>query len=149
MILFGTGHRPEDLGAPEDEVYAKARAALLELAPSEVITGMAAGFDLIFGCAALDLGIAVTAAKPWAGHSPRRGCESQYARIIEGASKVVEVVNRVPYPGPWVYPVRNHWMVDNSNAGLAYWNGKQSGGTYECLEYAHTKFRKVTNCYAG
>lgn len=146
MILFGTGHRPED-SEPEAVVRRKIRNALEELQPTIVITGMASGFDLWLGLEALDYGAGLWAAKPWAGHSPRRGEESQYARIIEGASKVIEVTNRVPYPGPWVYPVRNHWMVDNANYGLAYWNGKKSGGTYECLQYAKTKYRKVTNCY--
>jgi hypothetical protein len=147
MILFGTGHRPEDIQESEDEVRAKIRIALLELAPSTVISGMASGFDLWFGNEALDLGIETWAAKPWAGHTPRRGDESEYARIIEDASRVISVTKIVPYPGPWVYPVRNHWMVDNGNYGLAYWNGKESGGTYECLKYAQTKLRQVTNCY--
>lgn len=144
--VFGTGHRPEDC---EDEkiVRQKIHAALLELAPGKVITGMASGFDLFLGCEALDMGIEVIAAKPWAGHTPRRGEESQYARIIEGASEVVEVNVSATYLGPWLYHNRNQWMVDNANEGLSYWNGKKSGGTYACLKYAQTKMKKVTNCY--
>lgn len=145
--IFGTGHRPEDC-EDEDIVRQKIRAALVELAPGKVITGMASGFDLYLGLEALDMGIEVIAAKPWAGHSSRRGEESQYARIIEGASEVVNVNVTASYLGPWLYLKRNEWMVDHANEGLSYWNGRKSGGTYACLKYAKTKFRKVTNCYA-
>ena len=144
--IFGTGHRPEDC---EDEkiVREKIRAALVELAPGKVITGMASGFDLYFGNEALDMGIEVIAAKPWAGHKSRRGEESEYARIIENAVEVVNVNVSATYLGPWLYHNRNKWMVDNANEGLCYWNGHESGGTYACLQYAKTKYRKVTNCY--
>lgn len=146
VIVFGTGHRPEDCES-EKIVKQKIRASLVELAPSTVITGMAAGFDLYLGCEALDMGIEVWAARPWAGHSPRRVDVSQYARIITHASKVITVNVSATYLGPWMYHNRNHWMVDNADEGLTYWNGKKSGGTYECLKYAQSKNRKVTNCY--
>lgn len=145
-VVFGTGHRPEDCES-EEIVREKIRTALVELAPGTIITGMAAGYDLWLGLEALEAGIEVWAAKPWAGHRPRIDDQSQYARVIEGASKVVEVSPALDYPGPWVYHNRNEWMVDNANEGLAYWSGKKTGGTAACLRYAKSKYRKVTNIY--
>lgn len=146
LIICGTGHRPEDC-EPEAVVRRKIRNALEEINPRVVITGMASGYDLWLGIEAIDYGSLVWAAKPWAGHKPRNDDKSQYEYVIEGASKVVEVNVSAVYLGPWMYHNRNEWMVDNSNEVLAYWSGKESGGTYACLQYAKNKMRKVTNIY--
>lgn len=145
-IIAGTGHRPEDC-EPEDEVREKIRTALLELAPSKVITGMASGFDLYLGREAIDLGIETIAARPWAGHTPRRSDDAEYAFIIANASEVVNVNVSAVYLGPWLYHDRNHWMVDHADKVLAYWSGKKSGGTYACIQYAHNVNKPIRNIY--
>lgn len=149
-VIAGTGHRPEDLGASIDEVYTKTRDALVELSPAKVITGMAAGFDLILGCAALDAGIEVVAARPWKGHSPRRDNVAEYARIITEASEVVSVFEGLGYPGPWVYHKRNEWMVDHATHVLAYLNPLVTrGGTYGTVQYALKQKRPIRYIYGG
>jgi uncharacterized phage-like protein YoqJ len=147
FVIAGTGHRPEDIEETEDEVRAKIRSALLELSPDAVITGMASGFDLYLGSEALDMGIETWAARPWAGHTPRRSEDAQYARIVAEATKVIDVNVSAVYLGPWMYQDRNVWMVDHANNMLAYWSGKKKGGTYNCLKYMSSVNKTGWNLY--
>lgn len=147
LIIAGTGHRAKDIKEPESEVRAKIRRALLELAPSKVITGMANGYDLFLGSEALDLGIPTIAARPWAGHAPSRSDDAEYARIIAEAEEVVNVNVSAVYLGPWLYQDRNVWMVDHADKVLAYWSGKKFGGTWNCIKYMHSVNKGGSNIY--
>lgn len=123
-------------------------ATFEEVNPDVVICGMANGCDLWSADEARLLGIEVWAAKPWAGHRPRKEDEELYARIIEYASRVVNIDESETYPGPWVYHKRNEWMVDNSTHVLAYLNPQKSkGGTYACVAYAHKTEKPVRNIW--
>lgn len=148
MIIALTGHRPEDC---EDEatVRRKLREALESASGvTTVISGMASGVDLWGGDIALSLGLDVWAAKPWAGHGPRAEDRELYARVIEGARRVVNVDESEEYLGPWLYHNRNHWMVDNATHVLAYLNpNKTSGGTYACVQYAMKQEKPIRNIY--
>lgn len=145
MILAGTGHRPEKCAA-ENVVRRAIRNVLKEIRPAVAITGMAAGFDLWLGDEALLLGIEVWAAKPWAGHGPLKGDEQLYARVLAGAGKIVNVVERDEFPGNWCYQRRNEWMVDHADHILAYYDGSR-GGTANCINYANKVRKPVTNIY--
>lgn len=119
-----------------------------EFTPDVCITGMANGYDLWYADEALLQGIEVWAARPWRGHAPRSGDEELYARVFGEASRVVNVVEDYDYPGAWCYHARNHWMVDNATHVLAYLDPeKKSGGTYQCVRYAHEKGKPVKNLY--
>lgn len=146
MRIAFTGHRPEDC---EDEVTvrAKIREALRAERATVAITGMAAGVDLWGAAEARDLGIEIWCAKPWKGHGPRKADEELYHSIISTASLVHNVVDSKDYPGPWAYHKRNEWMVDNCELLIAYWNGKESGGTFACLKYADKVDREVLHVY--
>lgn len=149
MIIAFTGHRSEVID--EDTARSNVRRKLQETGPASieaVVCGMANGFDLWAGDEALALRIPVWAAKPWAGHKPRRGDVELYAKIIAGASRVINVSDADAYPGPWIYQVRNEWMVDNATHILAYYNGAPKGGTFNCLKYADKKKKPVRNVYA-
>lgn len=149
MRIAVTGHRVEDC-EPEPVVRAKLRKALSRLPVEEdhvVICGMANGVDLWAGDEALALGYEVWAAKPWTTHGPRVGDTALYAKIIENASRVVNVTESDTYPGPWCYHKRNEWMVDRADGVLAYWSGKKKGGTYACVNYANKTNTYVRNCY--
>jgi uncharacterized phage-like protein YoqJ len=37
--------------------------------------------------------------------------------------------------------VRNQWMVDHAMVVMAVWDGKQSGGTWNCIQYARQRHR--------
>lgn len=147
FIVCGTGHRPED-SEPEPWVRTKARVKLqYNDKVTTIITGMAAGFDLWFADEARKLGLEVWAAKPWTTHTARVEDQELYDSIIAYASKVVNVTEADSYPGPWVYHKRNEWMVDNADAVMAYWSGKEKGGTYACRQYAKKVGKPVANIY--
>src|SRR5690348_4877230 len=98
MILCGTGHRPEDCEA-EDIVRLKSRLGIKRSGADIFISGMAAGLDLWAADEARLLGVEIWAAKPWAGHHARKGDEELYQRIIDSATKVVDVVESEDFPG--------------------------------------------------
>lgn len=112
-----------------------------------IICGLANGFDLWAGAEAVRLGYPVWAAKPWKNHGPRKSDVELYAEVIEAAEKVVVVTDVDDYPGPWVYHKRNEWMVDNAERVLAYWNGKERGGTFACIKYARKVGKPIRNIY--
>ena len=139
VIIAVTGHRPEDCPEEEFVIRDKFGAVYEEVKPNTVIVGMASGVDLWAGHEAILRGIPTWAARPWRGHRPRKSDEELYQFIIDNADLVHVVTDVEEYPGPWVYHKRNEWMVDHSTHVLAYWSGKQSGGTFSCLNYARDK----------
>ena len=146
MILVLTGHRSDKI---EDarRVRQAIHASLIEAEPDIVVCGMANGFDLYGGHAACNLGFKVWAAKPWAGHKPRKDDVAIYDSIIMFADKVIDVTDYDKYPGPWVYQKRNEWMIDRGTHVLAYWDGSP-GGTNNCLKYnRETRKLRVRNLY--
>ena len=149
MIVFGTGHRPSSDGYSYVDMFYRAQDALETTTEhiSAAVCGMAAGFDLAFGQAAMALDIPVWAVRPWVGHHPRRDDIETYKELLEYAERTINVNDAYTYPGVWVYQKRNEWMVDNSDQGFAWYNGKIGGGTYRCLEYAKEKKVPVTNLY--
>lgn len=138
MIVAVTGHRSEDAEA-ESVVREKFKSAFETFGATTVIVGMANGTDLWAGDVAILLGLEVWAAKPWSGHGPRASDRELYARVLEGAARVVNVTEVENYPGPWVYHKRNEWMVDHCDEVFAHWSGKEKGGTYACVKYANKK----------
>ena len=146
MIVCGTGHRPED-SEDEQRVRRKARDVFTTESIDIFINGAAAGFDLWAADEALSAGIEVWTARPWSTHGPRTEDVELYARVIDGSSRVVVVTETDEYPGPWVYHKRNEWMVDNADNVLAYWSGKERGGTYACIKYARKVGKPIRNIY--
>lgn len=152
MKIALTGHRSEDCRS-EADVRARVSNALRLLpdGPEKhvVICGMANGYDLWAGTEALRLGCEVWAAKPWAGHKPRKSDVELYAEVIEGASRIHDCDPAEDYPGVWVYQRRNEWMVDNATHLLAYYNGSPKGGTRNCWVYAKKKLpvERMINVY--
>jgi uncharacterized phage-like protein YoqJ len=145
-IIAATGHRPEKIQEDEHEFRLNIARHLRQGDCTTLICGMASGFDLIAGTTALRIGIPVWAAKPWAGHGPRKADRSLYAEVLESASRVIDVHPAQVYPGAWVYQKRNEWMVDNAERVLAYWDGS-SGGTANCVAYAEKVDKKLRNIY--
>lgn len=149
MIIALTGHREEDC-ISEEHVRERVRETVREIGADSitaVITGMANGFDLWGGTEFVRLGIPVWAARPWSTHGPRTSDVELYAEVIEAAERVVVVTETDEYPGPWVYHKRNEWMVDHADRVLAYWSGKERGGTYACIKYARKQDVKIRNIY--
>lgn len=147
MKIFGTGHRPEHCDLNQVEMVDLAESSLSEFAVDTIICGMAAGWDLALGQAAMSLDLKVWSVRPWAGHRPRVADEHAYNEIERYAERHVITNDSLSYPGPWAYQVRNEWMVDNGDLGLALWNGKKSGGTWNCIKYADRVGKPVENVW--
>lgn len=150
-VVAATGHRPDKLGGYGALVAQRlekvAAHALLTLDAGKVISGMALGWDQAVARAALALGIPFIAAVPFAGQESRwpEGSQRDYRRLLDAAERVV-VVSTGEYK-TWKMQRRNEWMVDNCNIIAALWDGS-SGGTLNCLNYAHACRRRVENFWS-
>jgi uncharacterized phage-like protein YoqJ len=152
VIVAATGHRPKDITEDHGVVLLKARVKMEYRKADRLICGMAAGFDLLAAKAAMQLNIPVTAAIPWDGHrdSIDKDWRERWDKVFEYADVKHYVNDKVP-EARWEYAKflhnRNHWMVDNATHIMAYWTGKESGGTYECIKYAKSKGKLIANIY--
>lgn len=149
VVVFGTGHRPEDFDI-EDEKLRELIAEAINSHPRPMeiaVCGMAPGFDLAWGLEAHNQGLDIWTARPWAGHKPRVEDRPRYEFLMDVADHNVVLDDSRAYPGPWIYQVRNQWMVNNSDEGIALWNGKETGGTWNCLRYAKCVGKEVTNIH--
>ncbi len=144
LILAATGHRPEKLGGYAPHLFratrAYAMACLYELRPSEVISGMALGWDMAIADAAITLGIPVRAAIPFRGQEATwpEGSQQRYHRLLSQAVKVIEVSDppdEYHFTFSDVFQRRNEYMVDECDRLLALWDGSP-GGTANCVRYA-------------
>jgi len=150
-IVAATGHRPDKLGgygpSAAEKLERVATHALLSLGASKAISGMALGWDQALARAAIALDIPFIAAVPFSGQESRwpEGSRRDYQRLLNAASEVV-VVSAGGYAS-WKMQRRNEWMVDNCNTLAALWDGS-TGGTFNCLEYAHSRRRRVENFWS-
>lgn len=146
MLIAGTGHRPQSLGqrwTPDLKLKMESFAidALTERNVSEVISGMALGWDQALATAAHALDIPFIAAVPFVGQDRTWGRREreEYNFLL---SKAVRTVVVCPFSLNIAYHRRNEWMVDEliqrfyrPSRLLALWNGNP-GGTSHCVEYA-------------
>lgn len=150
MILAATGHRPNKLGGYGPEVLKRlivgATTTLTEEKPDAVISGMALGWDTAWALAALDLGVPLLAAVPFAGQDSRwpDANRDQYRQILSRAASV-KVVCDGGYTA-WKMHARNAWMVNRCDKLIALWDGTP-GGTASCVAYARRKRKPVENLW--
>jgi uncharacterized phage-like protein YoqJ len=138
MIVAFTGHRPQHLSLPQRE-FAKTEISrvLRRLQPEAVISGMAPGVDIWAVEAALSLGIPFDAYVPFPGQESRWSPEvrKRYFELL-GYARTKRIVS--PEFTRTAFQDRNVAMVDDCDVVIAVWNGKRSGGTYNCLKYARS-----------
>lgn len=117
--------------------------------PIRLVTGMALGADTVWAMVVLKLkrefpGVfELECAIPCKDHSKRMSKEDRerYDHILEHAD-LVTYVSKQAYKG-WLMQKRNEYMVDIANTVFAVWEGKEEGGTYNCIRYAEKKGRKI------
>lgn len=148
MIVAFTGHRPDKLGGyklPNDtyiRVCQKIDAALKELKPEKVITGMALGVDQWAASIAHKLKIPFLAAIPFEGQEKAWPEASQKTyRLLRKLAAEEVIVSQGGYSADKMQ-VRNIWMVDNCTKLIAVWDGTK-GGTGNCVEYAKSVNREI------
>ena len=111
---------------------------------------MALGFDIEAAEVALALrgelaGLRVVAVVPFEGM--QRGFseewQSRFERIIAEADEVITLAAKYSVE---VYAVRNNFLVDNSSACIAYFDGSK-GGTAYTVRRAVKSLLRLTNLY--
>lgn len=144
MILAGTGHRPHKLfgeydgeGPCSQYLRIETRKLLQELHPTQVISGMALGFDQILAKVSIEMKIPVLAAIPFLGQETVWSSKQQeiYQRILKNPLVETKIVCSGSYSRHKLL-VRDKWMINQCDAVIACWNGITSGGTYYTVSYA-------------
>lgn len=158
--LSFSGHRPDKLGGfhgkrartIQDGLLGHLARIVMRAADrgfTKFITGGALGVDQISGWAVLNRKknpvyshIKLVVALPF----PSQGCkwpqEAQdlFKKLCDQADSVI-AVSEDPYTREKMQ-VRNEWMVDNSDACCAVWNGG-NGGTGNYVRYVRSIFKPI------
>ena len=124
FIVGGTGHR-----AYCEEV--DLTTILTEIKPSQIISGMATGWDTALAKTSLNLNIPLVAAIPFKDHI-------KYWNILNNPLTLSHIVCEGSYE-VWKLHRRNEWMADRVNLMLAFWDGNEKGGTANCISYCKRK----------
>jgi uncharacterized phage-like protein YoqJ len=143
-VLAVTGHRPDKLGNEWDmrgeisqRVYHDMANYIETNRPSQMISGMALGVDMLWAALAIKEDIPLLAAIPFEGQEKAWPQKSQdlYHSLLSKATEVVAVCP--PGYAAWKMQKRNMWMVDNCDLLVAVWDGTD-GGTANCYRYAES-----------
>ena len=137
MSILGTaGHRPQKGAQPAHALRLLAQQVLMEKRPTQVITGMAVGWDMAVAQACIDTGTPFIAAVPFDGQEGRWPAQyqEQYRVLLTKAAKVVHV-------SPPEYSLakmhkRNQWIVDRMDAAVVLWDGFEDSGTADFVRRA-------------
>jgi uncharacterized phage-like protein YoqJ len=146
VTIAHTGHRPAQLDGDyslTSTFWKSVEEALVNtwdgILADVVLTGMALGFDTLVAEVAARSGVPFIACVPFVGQEQRWPKESKerYARLLSKAKEIV-VVCEGGYAA-WKMQRRNEYMVDRGDLLIALWNGTESGGTWNAVEYARKK----------
>lgn len=150
LKVAGTGHRPDKLGGYSDEAFNHlveiAENCFKQIKPSEVISGMALGWDMAMAQAAINMNIPLIAAVPFIGQEkmwPKKS-QDKFNNMLKIASEVI-IVSEGGYERDKMQ-IRNIWMVNNCDLVIAMHDGS-TGGTNNCVKYATKMGKKMVNLY--
>lgn len=162
-----TGHRPKDLPSSYStsnlykseswrSIINTVKEQLKSLKATTAISGMAQGFDTAAALAVLSLRdeehypISLHLEIPCSGQEKYWSPEDQrlYQLILSKADTVHYITpTGHPFPGKYVFILRDKRMVDQADEIIALWNGKESGGTYQTIEYAKRERKPIINIW--
>ena len=115
------------------------------------ISGFALGIDLMAAQLVQSLkcnlpGISLTAAIPFEGQAERYNIYDTrvYGRLLELADKVI-VLSDCYYPRCFLD--RDEFMVENASYLIAYYDGREKGGTYYTIKKARARGIPIINVY--
>lgn len=137
-----TGHRNVDQEPGELHQFARLSVARMVVAgASEIITGMARGWDLAVARACFDLRVPYIAALPFYGQEDYWSAEEQaeYRRLVKAAVRIT-VAGRVKLNH--FYIMRDRQIVDECDELWALDSGRPSG-SHTTVLYAEQQERKV------
>ena len=137
-----TGHRPEKLHKPEEQIKKALERAILQAVDDGFVTfisGMARGVDIWAAEIVLDmrrdnpeLRLICALPHPNFEQSWRMDWRNRY-NAIRAAADLERTIS--PVYSKAAYQKRNVWMVDHSALVIAVFNG-ESGGTLNTIRYA-------------
>lgn len=159
MICCVTGHRPAGFPFTRNENdltfarYTKKLSdeieSLLHNGYSHFITGMAQGADLDFAQSVIVLrnqyeyeGITLEAALPYPVNPAKqlKNCLGTRELVLSECN-LKHTVSDHYFRG--CMAKRNRYMVDKADLVLAIWNGHESGGTWNTIQYARSKGKPI------
>lgn len=115
------------------------------------ISGFALGIDLMAAQLVQSLkcnlpGISLTAAIPFEGQAERYNIYDKrvYRRLLKLADKVI-VLSDCYYPRCFLD--RDEFMVENASYLIAYYDGREKGGTYYTVKKARARGIPIINVY--
>lgn len=148
-----TGHRFYDFSQREfiQERLTSAISEAYDHGIRNFISGFALGIDLMAAQLVQSLkcdlpGIFLTAAIPFAGQAERYNIYDKrvYRRLLELADKVI-VLSDCYYPRCFLD--RDEFMVENASYLIAYYDGREKGGTYYTVKKARARGIPIINVY--
>lgn len=148
-----TGHRFYDFSQREfiQERLTSAISEAYEHGIRNFISGFALGIDLMAAQLVQSLkcnlpGISLTAAIPFEGQAERYNIYDKrvYRRLLELADKVI-VLSDCYYPRCFLD--RDEFMVENASYLIAYYDGREKGGTYYTVKKARARGIPIINVY--
>ena len=144
-----TGHRPERLELPEEQVKEWLKEQIeraVDDGYTDFITGMQRGVNIWAAEAVLKLRnegkpIRLIAAVAFRGMENRWGSswQERYRSIISVSDEVHYICDKL---GKKAFFARNHWMVDHASRLIAVYSGAP-GGTKETIDYARKKGHSI------
>lgn len=148
-----TGHRFYDFSQREfiQERLTSAISEAYDHGIRNFISGFALGIDLMAAQLVQSLkcnlpGISLTAAIPFEGQAERYNIYDKrvYRRLLELADKVI-VLSDCYYPRCFLD--RDEFMVENASYLIAYYDGREKGGTYYTVKKARARSIPIINVY--
>ena len=148
-----TGHRFYDFSQREfiQERLTSAISEAYDHGIRNFISGFALGIDLMAAQLVQSLkcnfpGISLPAAIPFEGQAERYNIYDKrvYRRLLELADKVI-VLSDCYYPS-WFLD-RDEFMVENASYLIAYYDGREKGGTYYTVKKARARGIPIINVY--
>lgn len=148
-----TGHRFYDFSQREfiQERLTSAISEAYDHGIRNFISGFALGIDLMAAQLVQSLkcdlpGISLTAVIPFEGQAERYNIYDKrvYRRLLELADKVIVLSD---YYYPRCFLDRDMFMVENASYLIAYYDGREKGGTYYTVKKARARGIPIINVY--
>ncbi len=148
-----TGHRFYDFSQMEfiQERLTSTISEAYDHGIRNFISGFALGIDLMAAQLVQSLkcnlpGISLTAAIPFEGQAERYNIYDKrvYRRLLKLADKVI-VLSDCYYPRCFLD--RDEFMVENASYLIAYYDGREKGGTYYTVKKARARGIPIINVY--
>jgi uncharacterized phage-like protein YoqJ len=144
-----TGHQPFLLGGYGQDVAVRlrgvAREWLAEERPREIVSGLAAGWDIAVAEAAIAEGIPLVAALAYRGQADHwpEDAKRGHAALVAAATDVWLYAEEKAHG---CYTRRDHWVLDRADVVLALWSGVD-GGTARAVAKAYALGKPVINLW--